>query len=139
MAWDIAAYAIALSALIVAVAAAYGIVRAVRALGRAERTLHRVGDETETTLRHARLLAAEATEIARAGRQAVDGVAAFAEGARALGEAAQAAGQAATQAAAFWRDRLLFRRPAEQEQDEGDERAEGAPDLIRRILNALRR
>lgn len=139
MAWDIAAYAIALSVLIVAVAAAYGIVRAVRTLGRAERTLRSVGDETETTLRHARLLAAEATEIVRAGRHAVDGVAAFAEGARALGEAAQAAGQAAAQAAAFWRDRLLFRRPADQEPEAGEERAEDAPDLLRRILNALRR
>ncbi|MFD0674208.1 hypothetical protein [Cohnella sp. GCM10027633] len=140
MAWNIAAYAIALSVLAVAFAVVFGVVRAVRALGRAERTLARVGDETEASLRQARRLAEEATAITRSGRETFESIAAFAEGARALGEAAQAAGDAAAQVTSFWRDRLIFKRRTESDSAEEEERATEAraewPDILRQLWKA---
>ncbi|MFC5529891.1 DUF948 domain-containing protein [Cohnella yongneupensis] len=140
MAWEITAYAIALSVLAIAVAAIFGVIRVVRTLGRAERTLARVGSETEISLRQARLLAEEATAITRSSRQAFESIAAFAEGARALGDAAQAAGEAASQVSAFWRDRLIFRRanePAADDDGAQDARADWQS-VLKQIWRAWR-
>lgn len=140
MAWNITAYAIALSALSVAAAIVFGIIRATRTLSKAERTLVRVGNETEASLRQARQLAEEAAAITRSGRETFESIAAFAEGARALGEAAQAAGAAATQVTSFWRDRLTLARRMDSADDE--ERAADArtewQDLLRQLWNAWR-
>ncbi|MBO9597064.1 MAG: hypothetical protein J7559_04470 [Cohnella sp.] len=118
MAWEITAYAIALSVLAIAAAVVIAVARAVRTLGNAERTITRLSGETESSLRQIRDLAEEATAITRSGRHTFESIAAFAEGARALGEAAQAAGDAATRVSAYWRDRLIFRKAAETEAEE---------------------
>ena len=118
MGWEITAYAIALSVLAIAAVIVIAVARAVRTLGKIERTIARLGDETESSLRQFRELAEEATAITRSSRQTFESVAAFAEGARALGEAAQAAGDAATRVSAYWRDRLIFRKAAETEAEE---------------------
>ena len=118
MAWEITAYAIALSVMAIATAVVFAVARAVRTLGKAERTLTRLGSESESSLRQLRELAEEATAITRSGRHTFESIAAFAEGARALGDAAQAAGEAATRVTAYWRDRLIFRKAAETEAEE---------------------
>lgn len=123
MAWEITAYAIALSVLAIAAVVVIGVARIVRTLGKAVRTLERVSGETEISLRRLNVLAEEATAITRSGRQIFESIAAFAAGARELGEAAKAAGDAATRVSSFWRDRLMFRKAAEPE--DGEDRPTG--------------
>ncbi|WP_027088085.1 hypothetical protein [Cohnella panacarvi] len=118
MGWEITAYAIALSVIAIAAVVVVAVARAVRTLGKIERTITRLSGETESSLRQLRELAEEATAIARSGRQTFESIATFAEGARALGEAAQAAGETATRVSAYWRDRLSFRKAAETEAEE---------------------
>lgn len=139
MAWEITAYAIAMSVLVVAVAAVIGVVRAVRTLGNAERTMARVGGEAELSLRKLRELTEEATAITRSGKETFESIAAFAEGARALGEAAQAAGEAATRVSSFWRDRLILRK--EQEPGAEEEKASERTDwqsVLKQLLEIWR-
>ncbi|MFC5471771.1 hypothetical protein ACFPPD_24125 [Cohnella suwonensis] len=106
MAWELAGYAIAAAAAGIAIAIAFGIAKAVRALARMEAVLDRVGKEAESALRHCRKLSEEAEDAIRASRQRMQGFATFAEGARAIGEAAQTAARSAMEIAELYRDCL---------------------------------
>lgn len=140
MGWEITAYAIALSVMAIAVVVVIGVARAVRTLGKLERTITSLGGETESSLRQLRELAEEATAITRSSRHTFESIAAFAEGARALGEAAQAAGEAATRVSAYWRDRLIFRKAAETEAEEGRTAGERIDwqSILRQLLDGWR-
>ncbi|RED65561.1 hypothetical protein [Cohnella lupini] len=106
MAWDIAAYAIAVAVLTVAAALTIGIVKVARSLALLEHTIANVGREAEVSLSQCKELAGEAREAIAASKRKLQGFATLAEGARALGDAAQAAAQAAVSVTELYRECL---------------------------------
>jgi len=106
MAWDWAAYGIALAVLTIAAAFVFGMIRISRSLQRLDRTVARVSIEAEATLLQCRHLANEAREAIVISNKSLQGFATLAEGARALGEAVQTAAQTAVHVTALCRDSL---------------------------------
>ena len=108
MAWDWAAYGIALAVLTIAAAFVFGMLRISRSLQRLDRTVARVSIEAEATLLQCRHLANETREAIVISRQSLQGFVTLAEGARALGEAVQTAAQTAVHVTTLCRDSLIY-------------------------------
>ncbi len=113
MAWNLAAYAIALAVLLTAGVLMALLWRLHRILGRWDRTAERLARQADQALVTYVRLAEEATETAAVCRQTMSGFSRLAEGARAVGEAAESAAMAAVHAAEYWHDRLIALRTAE--------------------------
>jgi len=113
MAWNLAAYAIALAVLLTAGALMALLWRLNRMLGRWDREAERLARQADLALAAYAQLAEEATGAAVVCRQTMSGFSRLAEGARAVGEAAESAAMAAVHAAEYWRDRLIALRTAE--------------------------
>jgi hypothetical protein len=117
MAWDIAAYAFALAAVVVGGAFAVGVIGFCRSLGRLERMAEHTARKAEAALDECVRFAAEGRETAEMCRSMFGGFARLAEGARAVGDAAESAAEAAAHVAAFWRELATgrFASAAEEE------------------------
>ncbi|MFC5703818.1 hypothetical protein ACFPVX_21235 [Cohnella faecalis] len=106
MAWDVAAYAIALAAIVIAAAVAIGAAAAHRSLRRLEKTAQRLEINAAEALAECREFAFEARTAAASCKAGLQGFQTLAEGARALGTAAGNAAHTATRLTAAWHDRL---------------------------------
>lgn len=113
MAWNLAAYALALAVLLTAGALLALLWRLNRMLGRWDRTAERLARQADQALEAYVRLAEEATGTAAACRQTMSGFSRLAEGARAVGEAAESAAMAAVHAAEYWHDRLVSLRTSD--------------------------
>ncbi|MDB4868086.1 MAG: hypothetical protein JWR03_2419 [Cohnella sp.] len=108
MAWDVAAYAIAVAALTAAGIFAAGIIRLCRSLTRWDRMAEGFARKADSALDEYVRFAAEGRETAELCRSTFSGFKRLADGARAVGDAAESAAEAAAHVASFWRDMATF-------------------------------
>lgn len=106
MAWEIAAYAIALAFLVSAGAVTFVLFRVYRSFRRWDRMAIRFALKADSALDECVRMAREARETAEMCRSTLSGFAKMAEAARTVGEIADSAAQTAANIASLWRDRL---------------------------------
>jgi hypothetical protein len=131
VAWEVAAYAVAVCATAGAFALLMLVWRISRFLQRIERKVIGLADKTHGTLDEFAELTRSAQMTVHASTQAVDGFARLAEGARAIGGAAQTAADTLLRAAVFCRNRLLDLSGHDQKADDSEKSASVIADVFR--------
>lgn len=131
VAWDIAAYAIALCATVAAGVTIVIVWRIGRLLRRMEQKVTGLADKADAALDEMIVLTQSVRSTVQSSSQVIDGFAHLAKGARVIGEAAESAAEAIVHTASFWRDRLLSIAGNGQAEEGSDRASSGLTDLVR--------